>query len=320
VFNIEWMPQIEKAAPVVAAADQDQDGIPDGEDACPAAQGPRTGDPKTNGCPPDRDGDGIMDSEDACMEVAGERTTDPKTNGCPPDKDGDGIADKEDACIDVAGVKTADPKTNGCPADTDGDGVLDKEDACIDKPGIKTADPKTNGCPDPDRDKDSIENDKDACPDEPGKADPDPKKNGCPKAFVQNGVIKILDQVRFKNASAQIQPGKDSEDVLNAVLDVVKKHPEIKGLRIEGHTDNKGVAVLNKKLSQDRAASVVKWLVAKGLDKGMFKPEGFGQEKPLGSNDTDEGRQSNRRVEFHILDAAPAPAAPAPAPKAAPKK
>jgi outer membrane protein OmpA-like peptidoglycan-associated protein len=321
VFNVEWMPAIEKAeAPVVA--DQDRDGIPDGEDACPVLQGPRTSDPKTNGCPPDRDGDGVLDSEDACIDVPGDKTADPKTNGCPADKDGDGVYDKDDACVDVPGVKSADPKLNGCPADTDNDGVLDKDDACVDKPGIKTNDPKTNGCPDPDRDKDGIENDKDACPDEPGKADPDPKRNGCPKAFVDHGVIKILDQVKFKTASAQIQPGKDSTDVLEAVLEVLKKHPEIKGLRVEGHTDNKGNAAANKKLSQDRAASVVKWLIGKGLDKGMFQAQGFGQEKPIDSNDTEQGRQNNRRVEFHILDAAPAPAAPAPkaaapAPKAA---
>ncbi|NOU34221.1 MAG: OmpA family protein [Polyangiaceae bacterium] len=319
LLNIEWAPSTEK--PVEAPKDQDQDGIIDSEDACPTVQGTRTADPKTNGCPPDRDGDGVYDKDDACIDIPGEHTDDPKTNGCPADKDGDGVYDKDDACIDVAGVKSADPKLNGCPADTDGDGILDKEDACIDKPGIKTSDPKTNGCPDADRDKDGIDNDKDACPDEPGKADPDPKKNGCPKAFVDHGVIKILDQVKFKTSSAQIQPGKDSEDVLNAVFDVLKKHPEIKGIRVEGHTDNKGVAANNKKLSQDRAASVVKWLVGKGLDKNMFKAEGFGQEKPIDSNDTDLGRQNNRRVEFHILDAAPGndtttpPAPKGPAPK-----
>jgi OmpA-OmpF porin, OOP family len=319
LVNLEWMPSFEKAAP--AMVDQDGDSIPDNEDACPTAAGVRTSDPKTNGCPAmdkDTDGDGIPDSVDACIDVAGMKSEDPKKNGCPADTDGDGIYDNVDACVDVAGVKSEDPKKNGCPADTDGDGILDKDDACVDKPGVKTADPKTNGCPNPDRDADSILNDVDACPDEPGKADPDPKRNGCPKAFVQNGVIKILDQVKFKTASALIQPGKDSEEVLNAVLEVVKKHPEIKGLRVEGHTDNKGVAANNKKLSQERAASVVKWLVGKGLDKGMFVAQGFGQEKPLDNNDTDAGRQNNRRVEFHILDAAPAAAAPAPAPKAAP--
>jgi OOP family OmpA-OmpF porin len=223
-----------------------------------------------------------------------------------PDRDRDGIFDKDDACPDVPGVKTDDPKTNGCPPDRDHDGILDGDDACPDVPGVKTTDPKTNGCPeDLDRDKDGIPNAQDACPDEPGKPDPDPKKNGCPAAFVQNGQIKILDQVKFKTGSAQIQPGKESQDVLDAVLGVIKGHPEITKLRVEGHTDNRGAPALNKKLSGARAASVVTWLVAHGIDKARLTSEGFGPDRPLDTNDTDEGRKNNRRVEFHLVDAPP---------------
>src|SRR5262249_22814578 len=153
------------------------------------------------------------------------------------------------------------PKTNGCPPDRDHDGILDKDDACPDEAGVADADPKKNGCPaDKDRDKDGIANDQDACPDEPGPADPDPKKNGCPKAFVQGGQIKITEQVKFKTNSADIA-AKESEAVLTAILDVMTKHPEIKKVRVEGHTDNKGTEVYNKKLSQSRADSVMKWLV-----------------------------------------------------------
>jgi OmpA-OmpF porin, OOP family len=250
--------------------------------------------------PSDRDGDGVIDDEDACPDVAGVKTDDPKTNGCPPDRDGDGVVDSVDACPDVAGVKTDDPKTNGCPSDRDKDGVLDADDACPDVPGLKTSDPKTNGCPDPDRDKDGIANDVDACPDEPGKPDPDPKKNGCPKAFVQAGQIRILDQVKFKTGSAQILPGKDSQEVLEAVAKVFAEHPEVTKVKVEGHTDNRGGEAMNKKLSADRAASVVKWLVAHGVDRERLTSEGFGLERPVDTNETDEGRRNNRRVEFHI--------------------
>jgi OOP family OmpA-OmpF porin len=210
------------------------------------------------------------------------------------------VVDSEDACPDVAGVKTDDPKTNGCPSDRDKDGVLDTDDACPDVPGLKTSDPKTNGCPDPDRDKDGIPNDVDACPDEPGKPDPDPKKNGCPKAFVQAGQIRILDQVKFKTGSAQILPGKDSQDVLEAVAKVFADHPELTKVKVEGHTDNRGGEAMNKKLSAARAASVVKWLVAHGVDPERLASEGFGPDRPVDSNETDEGRRNNRRVEFHI--------------------
>ena len=297
VLGLEW-------APAIPPPDRDHDGILDRDDACPDVPGVKSDDPLSNGCPPpppDRDHDGVVDTDDACPDVPGVKTDDPKTNGCPPDRDHDGILDKDDACPDVPGVKTDDPKTNGCPLpeDRDHDGVLDKDDACPDVPGLKTSDPKTNGCPDPDRDKDGIPNDQDACPDEPGKPNADPKKNGCPEAFVQAGQIKILDQVKFKTGSAQIT-GKESDDVLNAVLDVMKAHPEIKGLHIEGHTDNRGGAAMNKKLSTARAASVVKWLVAHGIDAATLSSEGFGQDRPIESNDTEAGRRENRRVEFHI--------------------
>jgi outer membrane protein OmpA-like peptidoglycan-associated protein len=71
-------------------------------------------------------------------------------------------------------------------------------------------------------------------------------------------------------------------------------------MRIEGHTDNKGNAAQNKKLSADRAASVVKWLVKNGIDASRLHSEGFGQEKPIASNTTEDGRRHNRRVEFHV--------------------
>ena len=188
------------------------------------------------------------------------------------------------------------------PSDRDNDGVVDADDACPDTAGLTTTNPKTNGCPDPDRDKDTIPNDQDACPDTPGPSDPNPKKNGCPKAFVNAGQIKILDQVKFKTASAQILPGKDSEDVLTAVLEVLRNHSEITALVVEGHTDNKGSAASNKKLSAARAASVVKWLVDHGIVASRLSSVGVGFDRPIETNDTEEGRTSNRRVEFHIKD------------------
>jgi outer membrane protein OmpA-like peptidoglycan-associated protein len=304
--SLEFVPEYKKPQPP-APLDRDKDGIVDFDDACPDVPGARSDDPSKNGCPvpPDRDKDGVLDGADVCPDLPGIKTDDPKTNGCPSDRDKDGIWDTADACPDAAGVRSTDPKKNGCPPDRDGDGVADKEDACPDTAGVATKDPKTNGCPpDPDRDKDGVLNDADACPDEPGKADPDPKRNGCPKAFVQAGVIKILDQVKFKTGSAEIQPGKDSDEVLYAVQKVLVDHGEIKKVRVEGHTDNKGNAAFNKTLSGKRAASVVKWLTNHGIDKERLTSQGFGMDRPIDSNDTEEGRKNNRRVEFHIEEGA----------------
>ena len=297
LLGIEWMPAL--------VTDRDGDGIPDARDACPDTKGVKSEDASRNGCPPieapkDRDHDGIIDKVDACPDTPGIATGDPKTNGCPGDRDRDGVLDKDDACPDDPGLATKDPKTNGCPPDTDGDGVLDRDDACPKVLGIKTSDPKTNGCPDPDRDRDGIPNDADACPDEPGEKNSDPNKNGCPKAFVKGGEIRILDQVKFRTASAEIVPGRESEDILEAVSTILKAHPEITKVRIEGHTDNRGSDVINKKLSADRAASVVKWLTAHGIDKSRLSSQGFGSERPISENTTEAGRQNNRRVELHI--------------------
>ena len=307
--SVEWAPAYEEK--VAPTEDRDHDGIPDTEDACPDVAGVETDDPKTNGCPPDRDHDDIVDTEDACPDVAGVKTDDPKTNGCPPDRDHDGIADADDACPDVAGVKTDDPKTNGCPPDRDHDGVLDNADACPDVPGLKTDDPKTNGCPDPDRDKDGILNETDACPDAAGPKNADPKKNGCPQAYIQAGQIKIRDQVKFATGSAAIVPGKDSEEVLDAVLKILSDHADIKQLRVEGHTDNVGTAAFNRVLSQHRAETVMKWLVKHGIAGARLTAQGFGPDRPIDDNALDSGRRNNRRVEFHIVgEDSPSPGQP----------
>jgi outer membrane protein OmpA-like peptidoglycan-associated protein len=216
----------------------------------------------------------------------------------PSDRDGDGIIDTEDACPDDAGPKTDDPSTNGCP-DRDKDGVPDKVDACPDVPGVKTDDPKTNGCP-PDRDKDGIIDADDACPDEPGPPNPDPKKNGCPMAQIAAGQVKIRDQIKFRFDSAELDPASDP--ILQAVSTILGEHPEIVHLRVEGHTDNKGTAAYNLALSQRRAASVLKWLVAHGIDKKRLESQGLGLTKPIDDNGTEDGRRNNRRVEFHIVE------------------
>ena len=224
----------------------------------------------------------------------------------PADRDKDGIYDKDDACPDEPGVKSDDPKKNGCPlppSDRDGDGIFDKDDACPDIKGVKSADPEKNGCP-PDTDGDGIRDDVDACPNEKGEPDPDPTKNGCPKAVrVTEKEIIILEQVQFKTGSHEIL--KASDELLSQVATVLAEHPEILKLEVQGHTDNRGGKNYNQKLSERRAASVVKWLVKKGnVDSGRLTSHGYGLDEPIAENDTAEGRQKNRRVQFKIEERA----------------
>lgn len=256
--------------------------------------------------PTDRDDDGIGDAVDACPDTPGPANDDPAKHGCPPpsDRDNDGIIDDEDACPDEAGVASDDPKKNGCPKrDRDNDGVLDEQDACPDEAGEKTEDPATNGCPKPkDTDGDGIIDDKDACINDPGPANDDPKKNGCPKVVVVAGEVKILERIEFDTGKATIRP--ESKGVLEAVAETLNKHSEIKRIQVQGHTDNKGNKAMNKTLSEKRAASVKKWLIDAGIDAKRLESKGLGQEEPIDTNDTDLGRQNNRRVQFIIVEKA----------------
>lgn len=229
----------------------------------------------------------------------------PRKKPVPPaDRDKDGIFDKVDACPDEPGVKSDDPEKNGCPPpppDRDGDGILDRDDACPDLKGVKSEDPTQNGCP-PDTDGDGIRDDVDACPNEKGKPDPDPQKNGCPTSVrVTDQEIVILEQVQFKTGSAVIL--KASDDLLFQVAVVLSEHPEILKIEVQGHTDNRGGKKYNQRLSQKRAAAVVKWLVKRGnVDANRLTSHGYGMDEPLTDNDTPEGRQKNRRVQFKIVE------------------
>jgi outer membrane protein OmpA-like peptidoglycan-associated protein len=167
---------------------------------------------------------------------------------------------------------------------------------------VRTDDPKTNGCPASDGDGDGILDQEDACPDSAGPANDDAKKHGCPVARVERGQIRIREQLQFAYNSARIL--EESDAVLQAVLKILKENPSIKKVSVQGHSDDKGAARYNKRLSARRAQAAVDWLVAHGIERGRLSSEGFGEERPLGPNDTEEGRMYNRRVEFHIASQA----------------
>ena len=298
VFQFAYTPEVE-AAP----SDRDGDKITDEMDACPDTPGVATDDPKTNGCPPpgDRDRDGILDKDDACPEVAGKADTDPKKHGCPErDSDGDGILDSVDACPTVKGVASDDPAKHGCPpSDKDGDTIPDDVDACVDVPGVKTDKPETNGCP-PDTDGDGILDDSDACPTDKGPADPDPKKHGCPKVVLGDNEIFILEQVQFDTGRSTIK--KESDALLDSVAKVLADHPELLRLEVQGHTDNRGAKAMNTKLSDDRAKAVKAALVKRGIAADRLTAKGYGLDKPIADNATEDGRAKNRRVQFIVLE------------------
>lgn len=258
--------------------DNDNDGVPNKDDACPNEIGLL----ELDGCP-DNDGDGIADKDDECPGEAGEA----EFNGCPPpDSDGDNVPDRKDKCPFTPGLVA----TMGCP-DADGDGVIDGEDNCP-----KAFGPAENkGCPLPDADGDGIPDEEDACPDEKGVR----SNNGCPGT--DDGVVKMaFDDLRFKEGSAVIE--ESSFESLNRLGDMMKKNPSYK-LRIEGHTDNQGDPAANVNLSQKRARAVRDYLIyEKDIDPTRFQVIGYGGNQPIMDNATEEGRAKNRRVELKIYE------------------
>ena len=257
--------------------DTDGDGIYDKDDACPEVAGLEA----FNGCP-DADGDGIEDSKDSCPNAAGSK----EMNGC-PDADGDGVADKDDACPNEAGLAAL----AGCP-DADGDGIADKDDACPSEAG-----PAANkGCPWPDTDGDSVLDKDDACPQVAGTV----ANNGCPEVTeeVQKQLNDYARTILFDTGKSSIKA--ESTSVMVDIIQILNEYPNAK-FTVEGHTDSVGSAKLNQTLSESRANAVRDFLIDKGIGSDRLTAIGFGEDKPIATNNTRSGRTQNRRVEINLV-------------------
>jgi outer membrane protein OmpA-like peptidoglycan-associated protein len=114
--------------------------------------------------------------------------------------------------------------------------------------------------------------------------------------------IAIKGTIHFGTNNAVIQP--DGEQLLDEVADALVRNPQIHKIRIEGHTDNRGTPEKNMTLSNDRAQSVMQYLIKQGIDPNRLEAQGFGATQPLVPNLTPANRTKNRRVTFRILDQA----------------
>lgn len=212
----------------------------------------------------DRDGDGIDDAEDACPDVREDRDGFEDADGCPdPDNDADGVPDVEDACPDLPGPKEYD----GCP-DADGDEIPDREDRCPTVPGPA----KFDGCP----------------------------VEGPPYVKIEEKTLELAASVRFDSGRDTVTA--DSKPVLDEVAATLQAHPELKKVRVEGHTDSQGSRKFNLDLSRRRARAVVNQLVRRGVAAERLDSEGFGEDRPVATNRTALGRAKNRRVELAIVE------------------
>ena len=181
----------------------------------------------------------------------------------PPDRDKDGVADAKDKCPDVPG-----DRPEGCPPDADGDGVFDADDQCMEEPETKNGYQDADGCPD--------------------------EVPAAVKRFT--GAIR---GIYFATGSARIR--RSSFRVLNSAVRVLTEYPDLK-MEIGGHTDDRGSAETNTKLSLERAQAVKDYFVGKGITEERLTATGFGSSKPKASNATAAGRRSNRRIEFTLIN------------------
>ncbi|MCB9632366.1 MAG: OmpA family protein [Sandaracinus sp.] len=259
-----------------------------------------------------------LDTRDAQILLVGLELTlfDPRGGGVPlperetperptpsNDRDGDGIADSDDACPDEPEDFDEFEDTDGCPdLDDDRDGILDVSDACRLEPEDVDGFADEDGCPDPDNDEDGILDRDDACPNEPEVVNGVDDQDGCP----DEGLIQLLDdrivleeRVLFDFERARVKHA--ARPVLDAIVELVRQHPEWALMRVDGHADVRGDADFNRRLSERRARNVMRALTERGLAAERLEFRGFGSERPRDHRRTEEAHQRNRRVEFVIV-------------------
>ena len=128
-------------------------------------------------------------------------------------------------------------------------------------------------------------------------------QDGCPDESlitVTCAAIEIRERIHFENNRAVIQ--HRSFGLLNQLAAVIASRPDIRRVSIEGHTDSRGRDQHNLQLSQQRAHAVRDYLVSQGIAGDRLASQGFGEERPVESNNTPAGQAANRRVEFVIVE------------------
>lgn len=195
------------------------------------------------------------------------------------DDDNDGVTNEADQCPNSLPGAIVDAR--GCEMDEDADGVVDRLDRCPGTPPGTAVD--DSGCP---------VVTKPAC--ETPSAGQMISLEGC-----ATGDTIVLKGVNFDFNKARLTP--NAKTILDNVSDALAARADLK-VEVGGHTDSVGSDDYNQRLSEQRADSVVLYLTEKGIDAGRLTAKGYGESQPIASNDTDEGREENRRVELKIVE------------------
>jgi len=213
------------------------------------------------------------------------------------DMDEDGVFDRIDHCVNTMKGCTVD--SWGCETDADDDGVCDGVDRCPGTPpGMKVdrygcASSQTAGAPS-----------STPTPKEQERATPMPPKHTQPTSEIERQLIETgrirLENVYFETASAKLLP--ESEEILREVGRTLEKFPDL-NVEIEGHTDTRGSAAYNMRLSQSRSEAVRAFLVGTfKLADGQYQARGYGESRPETDEKNDEELLRNRRVVLRVLN------------------
>ena len=219
------------------------------------------------------------------------------------DQDGDGLIDLIDRCPTQPEDKDGHEDQDGCPEDdVDNDGIKDQVDRCPKQPEDKDNFQDEDGCPELDNDGDGLQDQLDRCPNKAENFNNFEDHDGCPEEAPvpeEGELISLSEKIFFKHNESIIL--QRSFPILSQVAELMKKHPKINKVRIEGHTDDTGGIQFNQKLSQERAEAVQMHLIGLGITSNRLEAVGYGDKRPIASNDTDEGKALNRRVDFRII-------------------
>jgi outer membrane protein OmpA-like peptidoglycan-associated protein len=244
-------------------------------------------------------------------------TSSPETSDAPPrspnDPDGDGIPGDSDRCPNEPETWNGYRDDDGChdaipEGDPDNDHIEGTNDMCPNEAEDADHYRDEDGCPDPDNDNDGVPDATDRCPDRPGTRNGQPTADGCPEdtsnspAALAGTRIQLAQVVTFDTGRPTLQ--SSSRATLDAVAQLLRDHPEVRRVRIEGHTDNSLNARRAQRLSLQRARQVLRYLQRAGVVKRRMVAQGLGATRPLVEGDTDDARARNNRIELVIIDPA----------------
>lgn len=232
------------------------------------------------------------------------------------DSDGDGMPNGRDQCRLAAEDRNGHKDTDGCPDandDDDKDGVVFSADACPEQQEDKDDFEDEDGCPEPDNDGDGLADADDRCPNEAFSYNMESQhdRRGCPPKlqYVTVGSDRLEPAVQFVQFKTEFLDERQTEILDEVAVLLTDYYPNMR-LRLEGHADGDDRGArntddaerLNQLESERRAQAVVAYLIEKGIDRQRLVEKGFGNDKPISREETDEGRARNRRVELVIIE------------------